>query len=136
MKPSDGREEILRYVERHGVRDKDAGAPLSRKRSGKSGVTRNRKGGFRKTIDLHGMVSIDAERELTRALNDCVKRGIRELLIIHGKGTHSDPDVPDGGVLKKMVRDNLEFRFAALVRRFGPALPREGGDGATVVTVR
>jgi DNA-nicking Smr family endonuclease len=127
-------DEILRYVEQHGVRDKDAGSASGRRRSGKQTIARSRKGRFRKTIDLHGMDSITAERTLKSALAEAKKRGITELLIIHGRGLHSGGE--EGGVLKKLVRDILEFRYAALVHSFGPALPREGGDGATIAILK
>jgi DNA-nicking Smr family endonuclease len=127
-------EEILRYIELHGVRDKDAGSVSGSSRSGKQTIARGPKGRFRKTIDLHGMDSITAERALMSALSEAKKRGITELLIIHGRGMHSDGE--EGGVLKKLVRDNLEFRYGEIVRTFGPALPREGGDGATLVRLR
>jgi len=136
MKTTDGREEILRYVEQYGVRDKDAAAGRRRTRSGQKNIARTRKGGSRMTIDLHGMVCVDAERKLSGALVECKKRGIKDLLIIHGKGAHSDSDAMEGGVLKKMVRDNLEFRYAGAVKSFGPALSRDGGDGATVVRLK
>jgi DNA-nicking Smr family endonuclease len=76
------------------------------------------------------MISIQAERALADALAECKRRGITELLIIHGRGAHSDP--ADVGVLKKLVHDSLEFRYAAAIRNFGPALPRDGGEGATL----
>jgi DNA-nicking Smr family endonuclease len=129
-----GKDAILRFVERHGVHDKDAVAGRRRAGSGKGAIARNRKGSFRKTIDLHGMDSSSAELALANAISDCKKRGITELLVIHGYGLHSGPS--ESGVLKKLVRDSLEFRFAANVRDFGPALPREGGEGATVVRLR
>ena len=134
MNAPDRTGEILRYVERHGVRDKDAGTELPQSRAGDKNIARKRKCRFRKTIDLHGMVSALAERALAEALTECKKRGIKELLIIHGRGMHSDP--MEGGVLKKLVRDNLEFRYAKNIRSFGPALPREGGEGATVVVLK
>jgi DNA-nicking Smr family endonuclease len=138
MKEQDGREEILRYVEQYGVRDKDAAAARGPRRTRSSGIltARNRKGVFRMTIDLHGMVSIDAERTLSRAMDECQKRGIKELLIIHGKGSHSEGSAQEVGVLKKMVSDDLEFRYTTRVRSFGPALSRDGGDGATVVILK
>ena len=125
-----GGDEILRYVEQHGVRDKDAGAKSRRPLSGKDRIARTRKGKFRKTIDLHGMISMDAERALSEALAECKRSGITELLIIHGRGAHSAP--AEIGVLKKLVHDSLECRYAAAIRSFGPALPRDGGEGATL----
>jgi DNA-nicking Smr family endonuclease len=134
MKALDKGDEILRYLEKHGVRDKDAGSGQRRMRSGNKNIVQNRKGRFRKTIDLHGMVSVSAEQALANALAECKKKGIKELLLIHGRGAHSDR--AEGGVLKKLVRDNLEFRYAAMVRSFGPALSRDGGEGATVVVLK
>jgi DNA-nicking Smr family endonuclease len=131
MKETDGTREILRYVERHGVRDKDEASARRRRLPVKKNIERGRKGAFRKTIDLHGMVSDGAELALAEAFDECAKHGIKELLVVHGWGMHSDPR--EGGVLKKLVRDSLEFRYAARVRSFGPALVRDGGEGATLV---
>jgi DNA-nicking Smr family endonuclease len=125
-----GGDEILRYVERHGVRDKDALAQSGRPLTGSGRIARTRKGRFRKTIDLHGMISLDAERALSVAIDECKKSGITELLIIHGRGAHSNN--AEVGVLKKLVQDSLECRYTAVIRSFGPALPRDGGEGATL----
>ena len=126
-------DKILRFLDEHGVSDKDASAP-SRPKKHNSGIKKIGKKGLRKTIDLHGMVSEDAERELVRAMEECRRKGIKELLIIHGWGQHSNPS--EGGVLKKLVRECLEYRYALAVRGFKTALPKDGGEGATLVTLK
>ena len=45
-------------------------------------------------------------------------------------------DPAEGGVLKKLVRECLEYRYALAVRGFKTALPKDGGEGATLVTLR
>ena len=67
----------------------------------------------------------DALPELERFLNRVSLEGIGEVRIIHGKGT---------GALMRAVRDYLDGH--PLVREFRKGEPFEGGDGATVVTLR
>ena len=85
-------------------------------------------------LDLHGMKSDDAARRVRSFITQSRKKGIREILIIHGKGNHS---VNQGEpVLKRMVRDLLEKELHHTIRNYRAARPREGGDGATVVYLR
>jgi DNA-nicking Smr family endonuclease len=130
---ANARDKILRYLEEHGVSDKDEKA-ASRSKKENSGIKKMGKKGLRKTIDLHGMVSGVAEQTLFRAMEECRKKGIKELLIIHGWGRHSNP--LEGGVLKKLVRESFEHGYAPVVRGFKTALPKDGGEGATLVTLK
>jgi DNA-nicking Smr family endonuclease len=130
MNTSANNNEIMKFIARHGVSDKDAFA--TRAPSGKKTIKKNRRGLLRKIIDLHGMTSGEAEISLFKSFDECKKKGIKEMLIIHGIGKHSDP-AEDKGVLKKMVRDNLEIRYRFIVRNYETALPKDGGDGATLV---
>lgn len=132
MEP-DSRKKILRFLDEHGVSDKDKAAPSRRKKEN-SGIKKIGKRGLRKTIDLHGMSSANAEHALVLSMEECRKKGIRELLVIHGRGQHSDPS--EGGVLKKLVRECLEYRYALSVRGFSTALPKDGGEGATLVLLK
>jgi Uncharacterized protein conserved in bacteria len=129
----DARDKILRFLDEHGVSDKDKAAPSLPKKEN-SGIKKMGKRGLRKTIDLHGMNSVNAEHTLVRSIEECRKKGITELLIIHGWGQHSGP--LEGGVLKKLVRESLEYRYALAVRGFKTALPKDGGEGATLVTFK
>ncbi len=134
MKTAGGRDEIFRYLNEHGVQDKDAAHCTGQSAKAKTGIGRNRKGVPRKVIDLHGMVSDDAQFTLAKAMEECKRIGIKELLVIHGRGTHSDAS--EEGVLKKLVRDNLEFRYSTAIRGYSSAPPRDGGEGATLVWMK
>jgi DNA-nicking Smr family endonuclease len=126
------REKILRYLDEHGVSNKDA-ASSYRPKKVDIGINKTKKRGLRKTIDLHGMNSENAELALVKAMDECRKKGIKELLIIHGWGKHSGQSE---GVLKKLVRECLEYRYALAIRGYHTALPKDGGEGATLVTLK
>jgi DNA-nicking Smr family endonuclease len=79
-------------------------------------------------IDLHGHLKDEAvlllRNFLTRSRND----GARKVMVIHGKGLHSD----DGkGVLKQAVRQVIGKN--PNVAAWGEAGRTEGGSGATWV---
>jgi len=131
----EGRAEIESYLREHGVSDKDARVSSARRNAPKTnGLEKSRKGILRKVIDLHGMTLDNAGPALDRAMEECRQKGIRELLVIHGWGRHSGAG--EAGILKRMVLQSLELRFTLVVREFGPALPRDGGEGATVVRLK
>jgi len=129
-KPEEDKDAILSFIEKHGVVNKDNHL-TSRKSSVKMVC---RKHTVRVILDLHGMKCEDAERRVKSFLASSKERGIREVLIIHGKGNHTIHQ--EAPVLKKMVRDMLESELHHMIRDFRTALPREGGDGATVVYLR
>jgi dsDNA-specific endonuclease/ATPase MutS2 len=82
------------------------------------------------TLDLHGMTGVEAEALIKKALRDAVKRGIRKISIIHGRGLHSDgnPVLPE--LVKKVLTGSEE------VIRFGNEPRNRGGDGATWAILR
>jgi len=127
---SAGAEKILAYVERHGIVRKD---DVDRDASGPRHDRFRRKVGKRATLDLHGLRADEAKRRLRFAIEDCRRRGIRELLVIHGHGLHSDPQ--GGAVLKSLVRDLLDRDFRSMCRTWHGASKADGGEGATVVAV-
>jgi DNA mismatch repair protein MutS2 len=75
-------------------------------------------------IDLRGMSSEDALRELERFLDKAYLRQVKGVKIIHGHGT---------GTLKKAIREYL--KDSSYVSRFSPGEPIDGGDGVTIVTL-
>lgn len=79
-------------------------------------------------IDLHGLNSIEAKRQLLRFLHNCVEEGCRCVCIVHGKGYRSPDNHP---VLKNNL--NLWLRQHKDVQAFCSAPPREGGTGAVFV---
>ncbi|BDV41694.1 endonuclease MutS2 [Geotalea uraniireducens] len=76
-------------------------------------------------LKLLGLRVDDALTRLEQFLNRASLEGYGELRIVHGKGT---------GALMRAVREHLDGH--PLVREFRPGEPFEGGDGATVVTLR
>ena len=83
------------------------------------------------TLDLHGWNGQEALNELDLFLRKCKKRGLKKVLIVHGKGLHS----PGGeSVLRPLVKKHLEK--SSLVRDFGRASGQSGGSGATWILLR
>jgi DNA-nicking Smr family endonuclease len=126
-------EDILAFLDRHGTQNKDAFAvktPVPAKKKIEKG-----KGGIpRMTLDLHGQTAEQASVRMRLTFESCRHHGVKELLIIHGQGHHSN--LQDGPVLKKLVRDMLDCELKLQVREYRSATPREGGDGATMVSLR
>lgn len=76
-------------------------------------------------LDLHGFTVDEAIIEVDRYLDDAFLAGLKEVSIVHGRGT---------GKLRHGVRDYL--RTHAHVAKMRPGNYDEGGDGATIVTLR
>ena len=98
----------------------------------RSGISRKRLGTMpvQDVLDLHGLIIQDAEFELDVFMKSCRKRRIRKVLIIHGKGLHSD----GGPKLKKFVIEYLSGHPDVL--EYNQADLRQGGAGATWVILR
>lgn len=83
-------------------------------------------------LDLHGLHQDQARESLDRFITDCKARGLRKVLIIHGKGIHSHGSDP---VLGELVR-----RFIEGDKRCGtsghPKTKAEGGSGATWILLK
>jgi DNA-nicking Smr family endonuclease len=118
-----GPEAILRYLDAHGVQNKDAVRPRRPRTAGRSPATPQ--------LDLHGMTQNRASAALRQSLERCRRLGQKRLLVIHGQGLHSG--AAEGAVLREMVRHMLAGECREFVRDYHGALPREGGEGATVV---
>jgi len=82
-------------------------------------------------LDLHGL-RVDGARELLgQFLREALKRGLRCVRIVHGKGLGSKDRQP---VLKGKARVWLAQRDEVIA--FCQARPAEGGSGALVVLLR
>ncbi|VVE44167.1 DNA mismatch repair protein MutS [Pandoraea morbifera] len=82
-------------------------------------------------IDLHGMRRDEAREALSAFLHDAVKRGLRCVRVIHGKGLGSVNREP---VLKDKVRGWLAQKNEVLA--WAQAQGRDGGGGALVVLLQ
>lgn len=132
MNKDNGYDEILNFISEHGIHDKDANNGKIKKTS-KKYPKRNRNT-FQREIDLHGKKEEEAEKILRSAINNAKNSSIKKLLIIHGKGIHSDPF--DGPILKKVADSMLNFEFKDIVREYYPAPYNKGGSGATIVILK
>jgi DNA-nicking Smr family endonuclease len=82
-------------------------------------------------LDLHGLTVAEARALLVDFLNQCARRGLRCVRIIHGKGLRSKDREP---VLKRKVAHWLMQRDEILA--FCQARHADGGGGAMVVLLK
>ncbi len=82
-------------------------------------------------IDLHGLSSNEAKRQLLHFLQSCIEQGCRCVHIVHGKGHRSADNHP---VLKNNL--NLWLRQHENVQAFCSAPPKDGGTGAVFVLLQ
>ena len=77
------------------------------------------------SLDLHAFAPRDIPDLVREYIAECVRRGFREVRVIHGRGT---------GTQRTVVRSVLGAH--PLVEAFTDAPPERGGWGATVVRLR
>jgi len=82
------------------------------------------------TIDLHGLTRDEAWLRLSAFFTDSRRQGAEKLLIVHGKGNHSEGEA----VLKRVTRDFIER--CVFAGESGPADARSGGSGASWVLLK
>jgi DNA-nicking Smr family endonuclease len=82
-------------------------------------------------LDLHGMRREEAREALSEFIRESVKRGLRCLRVIHGKGLGSIGKEP---VLKGKVRAWLVQKEEVIA--FCQARPHDGGAGAVLVLLQ
>jgi len=84
-------------------------------------------------VDLHGLSARDAEQRLAGELAEADHAGARCLLVIHGRGIHSQA----GAVLREALPEWLaRGPHAERVMAFAVAPRSLGGPGATLVLLR
>jgi DNA mismatch repair protein MutS2 len=76
-------------------------------------------------LDLRGFRAAEVEEMLDRYLENAYRSGLPFVRIIHGKGT---------GALRQVVRDILNNHPSVASHQLAPR--KQGGDGATVATLR
>jgi DNA-nicking Smr family endonuclease len=99
-------------------------------------VRRLRRGEFsvQAHLDLHGMTRDEARRAVERFVTTCRQRGLRCVLVIHGRGLNSKDQIP---VLKQRLGAWLQRgKLGRQVLAFATARPSDGGTGAIYVLLR
>ena len=119
------------WLRRYGVIDKDkiAAEEAERNRTRSQFYVKNLP--IEAKIDLHGLTREEARDTLTIFVGDCIKRGLRKILIVHGKGIHTTGSDP---VLGEAVRKFIEQDRRC--GRSGHPDRRMGGSGATWVFLK
>lgn len=85
-------------------------------------------------IDLHGLTKKDAETRVKEFLLKSHSRGLRCVLIVHGRGLNSPDSIP---ILKERLPVWLNRGPARkIVLAFATARPYDGGTGAIYVLLR
>ena len=85
-------------------------------------------------FDLHGMTTAEAREAVERFILSSVIKGLRCVLIIHGRGLNSRDQIP---ILKERMSSWLKRgRLKQMVLAFATAQPCDGGAGALYVFLR
>jgi DNA-nicking Smr family endonuclease len=84
------------------------------------------------TLDLHGCTVDVALVQLRQFLVESKRLGRRRVLVVHGKGLHSEHGAP----LRDAVLGELLGAASGLVHALASAAPADGGEGATYVMLR
>lgn len=100
-------------------------------------------------LDLHGLTRAKARRELLSFLRRARANGLRQVLVITGKGANAraldrrrfepwDPEAPSlpGVIRRSFTQWMAEAEFAEVVAGYAEAHRRHGGAGAFYVMVR
>jgi DNA-nicking Smr family endonuclease len=99
-------------------------------------VRRLRRGEFsvQAHLDLHGMTRDEARRAVEHFVTTARQRGLRCVLVIHGRGLNSKDQIP---VLKQRLAAWLQRgKLGRQVLAFATARPSDGGAGAIYVLLR
>ncbi len=127
----DSSQTMTAWLNMYGVVDKDAIVEKSQREK----LLNNREYLYamkpEKVIDLHGYTRDEAWNRLEAFVGDCYRRGIKKILIIHGKGNHSHGTNP---VLGDMVKTFIEKD--SRLGSSGHPDRNNGGSGATWVILK
>lgn len=117
------------WLRRYGVEDKDSLVedispdPAARRRALRDMESEA-------VLDLHGCTQEEAEHRLQVFFADAVRNGLQKILIIHGKGSHSE----QAPVLQRVVHRFLERNPHA--GESGFSTRKNGGAGSTWVLLK
>ena len=84
------------------------------------------------TLDLHGETVEIGTQQLRDFVVAAHRLGRRCILVVHGKGTHSEHGAP----LREAVLAELLGPLSGLIHALATAAPAHGGEGATYIALR
>ncbi len=85
------------------------------------------------TLDLHGFKRVDVADKLKFFLQNAARQNLQTLLVITGRGLHSDAGEP---VLRREAEHYLAHAGRKWVAEWGRAPKQYGGDGALVLFLK
>jgi DNA-nicking Smr family endonuclease len=85
-------------------------------------------------IDFHGLREEAAGRHLAQRLESAIARGLRCVIVIHGRGTSNEGG--DAVLRERLPGWLMKPPNAERVLAFAPAPAKLGGEGATLVLLR
>tara|TARA_E500000178_G_scaffold331328_1_gene364122 strand:+ start:983 stop:1399 length:417 start_codon:yes stop_codon:yes gene_type:complete len=100
---------------------------------------------FQKTrsLDLHGYTLVEANEEIERFIKKNYKEGVEKLIIVTGKGIHSqnekDPYISKKlGILKYSIPNFIENNKSlfSIIKHMLPAKIEDGGEGAFYIYLK
>ncbi len=128
------RKSLSSWLDEYGVEDKDRegldASPAKARADKEAQARRLRLKKADAAIDLHGMIQAQAETALGIFLEVSARKGLEKVLVITGKGIHSEGEPILGKVARRVIESSP---FAG---RFGTADSSEGGAGALYVVLK
>lgn len=119
------------WLRRYGTVDKDRIADEAEERTRTNSQQYLKNLPVEARLDLHGLTQEEARNRLSSFVGDCMQRGVRKVLLVHGKGLHTTGSDP---VLGEVVR-----KFIETDKRCGTSGhpdKRMGGNGATWLVLK
>jgi DNA-nicking Smr family endonuclease len=94
-------------------------------------------------FDLHGFTLDEANKKVRDLINHCIKNNFRELLLITGKGIHSNSEEDayiskELGKLKYSVPEFIKTNsdLNKLIISINDAEKKDGGEGAIIIKLK
>ena len=93
-------------------------------------------------FDLHGLTLSDANKKVKEIVISCSKKKYKEILLITGKGLHSEnDDVYKSSKLSKLRYSipeyiNSEPEISKLISSISKPLQKDGGEGALLIKLK
>ena len=93
-------------------------------------------------FDLHGLTLDEANKKVKKIIKSCVEKNCREILLITGKGLHSNQkDVYKSSDLSKLKYSVPEFinsdpEISKLILSMDNPKNKEGGEGALLIKLK
>ena len=96
-----------------------------------------------KNFDFHGFSLDEANRTINKLIKDSHKNGVRKLVVVTGKGTHSDNEKnpytsKDLGILKYSIPEYIKNtpELMKLINEIKEADIKDGGGGAFYIFLK